>query len=175
MYLIDVQRPLPAVVSFLHPSGIMKGIRRHVPDKAGVLRPQFHAESIGVTVIPKAPVLPPDPVFIHVPRLRLRDQAFPEISVVNLFHRRLLPIIEGADHRNLLRRRCKRLKHRTRLLRPASQKFICIKNFPGIKSIHIHNRFRCPHPRRIPADRGQSPPFLPINGLCLFDHSRLFC
>ena len=84
-----------------------------------------------------------DSVFIHHPRLSRRHKAFPEVTVVHLVHRSLLPPVKFTDHRYPRGVGGKGAEYCSIFLNMRPQILIGSKFFPCIKAIIVHPVSSC--------------------------------
>ena len=102
------------------------------------MRPQFHLSSIWITAVQTAAILIIDPVLVHLPHLRRRNHALPEISIVDLMHGFTVPLVELTNHCNPPGCRSKHPEHHSIVCHMRPQIFMGMKFSSCIKSIKIH-------------------------------------
>ena len=138
VHLIDVERSRFAVGPRAHPAAVAEGVAVQPADDRGRVRPQLHAEAVGVAVVDEIRLRGVDPVFVHRARRGLRHAAGPEIAVARALHRQLLPPRARGDQRDALCGGRKGAEHRARFLHMRAEVFVRVERLARVKIQKLH-------------------------------------
>ena len=145
MQLINIERGVIASCPLFHPLIIRKLIGIQITDDRSKTRPQFHTESIRITVL-HPPVLTIDHIFIHLTGSGVFFKNLIELGADRHFHLLLRPVVEFPYNTDFICFGCIGTEHDAPILYMGTHVFICVKQIPVIKFLKVHllpPRCRC--------------------------------
>ena len=96
MELVDIQRLVFAVISFLHPFLVMEGVGIQIPDNGSVGRTHIHAKAVGIAVIRIAVVMV-DPVFVSIVQICVPDKDLIKFFIQDGPHGNFIAVDKNGD------------------------------------------------------------------------------